>query len=719
VTDVKDLELDNDRPWYQRTYRWSQVNLTESDPQDCDVEEWIDYWQKTQTQGVIINAGGLVAYYPSSAPLQYHARFLERRDLFGEFVTAARSAGLTVVARMDTNKTLPHIYQAHPDWFVTDSNGVSCGSQKNYIPCINGSFHTEYVPELIREIVEKYHPDGFTDNNWVSSTRMAGGMICHCEHCQKTFMADTGLPLPKIQDWNDLTYKKWIRWNYKIRTRNWDFMQSLTRRLGGPNCLWTGMLHGDPSEAKYYYHDLKAIGERSPFLLIDHQGRHNRDGLSANGLVGNLMHDLAGWDKIIACCTGTYVSDTGRFRLSSNPPDETRMWSLEGISGGLSPWIHHLGAKQYDRRQRKIAEPVMRWHQANELYLTDRVPAASVGLVWSGDNIEFFGRDKVNDRFALPWQGFKRALIRRRITFMPIHADHIRQAADSIQVLILPELAAMSDDQCQAVREFVQTGGSVILTGLTATLDSWGSRRQDYPFQSITGISKIEPPADMDEERIDAFASMKSHSYLRIDAKSHPIFTGFAETDILAFGGRLCKPERDETMQVLSTFIPPFPYYPPEFSWMREPKTDVPVILAGQTPAGGRLVYLAGDLDRCYGRGNLPDHGDLLANCVQWALAGQNLLKVEGPGTLDCRLYRQADRVILHLVNLSGQMQKSGFVEEYLPVGPLQVSIKSNNPAIQQAYLTVRQQTANVRFADGWLHFKVPQVIDHEMVILE
>jgi hypothetical protein len=32
-------------------------------------------------QGVIINAGGIVAYYPSKFPLQYRAAFLKDRDL--------------------------------------------------------------------------------------------------------------------------------------------------------------------------------------------------------------------------------------------------------------------------------------------------------------------------------------------------------------------------------------------------------------------------------------------------------------------------------------------------------------------------------------------------------------------------------------------------------------------------------------------------------------
>jgi hypothetical protein len=51
-------------PWYRRTLRWGQTNITEIDPERYDIGWWRQYWKRTQTQGVIVNAGGIVAYYP-------------------------------------------------------------------------------------------------------------------------------------------------------------------------------------------------------------------------------------------------------------------------------------------------------------------------------------------------------------------------------------------------------------------------------------------------------------------------------------------------------------------------------------------------------------------------------------------------------------------------------------------------------------------------------
>src|SRR3954452_1306825 len=111
------------RPWYRRAYLWGQTNITEKDPERYDIEWWRGYWKRTRVQAVIINAGGIVAYYPSKFPLQHQAEFLGGRDLFGELVTAARQDGLAVVARMDSNRTSENFFQAHPDWFARRKSG--------------------------------------------------------------------------------------------------------------------------------------------------------------------------------------------------------------------------------------------------------------------------------------------------------------------------------------------------------------------------------------------------------------------------------------------------------------------------------------------------------------------------------------------------------------------------------------------------------------------
>jgi len=102
-------------PWYRRAYRWGQTNITEKDPVRYDIEWWRLHWKRTEVQAVIINAGGIVAYYPSRFPLHHRAEFLHGRDLFGELTKAAHQDGIFVMARMDSNRTAEDFFRAHPD----------------------------------------------------------------------------------------------------------------------------------------------------------------------------------------------------------------------------------------------------------------------------------------------------------------------------------------------------------------------------------------------------------------------------------------------------------------------------------------------------------------------------------------------------------------------------------------------------------------------------
>ncbi|HEX7583660.1 MAG TPA: twin-arginine translocation signal domain-containing protein, partial [Prolixibacteraceae bacterium] len=137
-------ETNAETPWYRRVTRWGQTNITEKDPAHYDIAWWRNYWKTTQTQGVIINAGGIVAYYPSKVPLHRQAQFLEGRDLFGDLCRAANEDGLVVFARMDSNRAHEEFYKAHPDWFAIDAEGKPYKAGELFITCINSPYYNEH-----------------------------------------------------------------------------------------------------------------------------------------------------------------------------------------------------------------------------------------------------------------------------------------------------------------------------------------------------------------------------------------------------------------------------------------------------------------------------------------------------------------------------------------------------------------------------------------------
>ncbi|MFZ5926397.1 MAG: beta-galactosidase [Acidobacteriota bacterium] len=714
-------------PWYRRAYRWGQTNITEKDPVRYDIDWWRRHWKRTETQAVIINAGGIVAYYPSRFPLHYRAQFLNGRDLFGELTEAAHRDGLVVMARMDSNRAAEDFYKAHPDWFARDRNGNPYRAADKYIACINSPYYDEYLPAVLREIIERSHPEGVTDNSWAG---MGREHICYCANCQRKFQAHAGMELPRAADWDDPAYRRWILWNYQRRIEVWELNNRTTQAAGGPDCIWSGMNSGSVTAQARSFRDLREIARRAHIMMLDHQRRDDNTGFQQNGDTGKRVHELMGWDKLAPESMAMYLSRPGYYRVASQAPAEARMWMIAGLAGGLQPWWHHIGAYHEDRRQYRTAEPVMKWAKANEAYLHSREPVASVGLVWSQRNTDFFGRDNPGDIVDAPYTGFMHALVRARIPYLPVHIDDIANAAGRFALLILPNIGAMSDAQCAAVRRFAQAGGSILATGSTSLYDEWGDPRPDYGLADLFH-SHLAGAAPRAGQRPAAGA----HTYLRLhpelrarvdgpragdepaaEGVRHAVLEGFDETDILPFGGMLSPLRVDAGAVVPLTFVPPFPTYPPETAWMREPKTDVPgLVLAGRGKS--RIAFMPADLDRRYEREHLPDHGDLLRNLVRWAAGDSIPLVVEGPGLLDCHLYSQGKRLILHVVNLTSTAAWRAPLEELIPVGPIRIGIRAKTGGAVR--LLVSGKTASARAKDGFVWFELASVHDHEVAVLE
>ena len=723
-------------PWYRRALRWGQTNITERDVTRYDIAWWRDYWKRTAVQGVVINAGGIVAYYPSEVPLHRRARFLGDRDLFGELCRAAHEDGLVVFARMDSNTAHEDFYRAHPSWFAIDESGQPYKNRGLYVSCVNGPYYDEHIPAILREVAERYHPEGFTDNSWSGLTRKN---ICFCENCARRFSAYAGRDLPRQRDWNDPVYRQWILWNYARRLEIWDRNNAVTRAAGGPDCLWVGMNGGDVSSQAELFRDFREICRRAEMIMLDDQRRTDDSGFQRNGGVGKLVHGLLGWDKVMPESMALYQTTRPTFRLSAKPAPEARLWMLEGFAGGIQPWWHHVSAYQEDRRAYRTAPDVMQWHRRYASYLVNRRPIATVGVAWSQRNADFFGRDNAKLLVDQPALGTMQALVRARIPYLPVHLDDLERDAAQFSLLILPNVGAMTDRQVSAVRRFVTGGGGLLATGHSSIADEWGDVRDDFALADVFGVHLPARAGARDEATRLHRAGEALHSYVRLRpelragvdgphiagepalaGRRHPVLDGFGETDILSFGGTLEPLELESWAEVLATWVPSFPVSPPEDAWMREPTTDIPAIVVNARPGRGRVVYLPADYDRRFARDNLPDYGNLLANAVRWAARDDLPLRVEGPGLIDCHLYRQEGRVILHLLNLTNAGTWRAPVDELIAVGPLRVSVRlPEGMRGRRLQRLVAGGEVALAIEAGWSRFELPSILDHEVVVIE
>ncbi len=86
-------------------------------------------------------------------------------------------------------------------------------------------------------------------------------------------------------------------------------------------------------------------------------------------------------------------------------------------------------------------------------------------------------------------------LTEARIPFDFVHEEDLtrRAAATDTTVLILPNVAFLSDPQCRALESYVERGGSLLATFETSLYDETGKPRADFALGKLFGISKTRP----------------------------------------------------------------------------------------------------------------------------------------------------------------------------------------------------------------------------------
>jgi hypothetical protein len=403
------------------------------------------------------------------------------------------------------------------------------------------------------------------------------------------------------------------------------------------------------------------------------------------------------------------LEETYRWKDSVQSGPEIRLWALDGIANGVRPWFTKFSGTLHDRRWLPVVERLYGWHYRNEAYLRNVEPLAQAGMVYSQQTAHYYGGEQGHTL------GYYQALIEARIPFEMVHdglldADRIGQ----FKVLILPNIAALSNGQCAQIRDYVERGGGIVATYETSLYDEWGVRRPDFGLADLFGAS-FDGGAD----------ARMQNSYLRLEAdpatgKRHPILAGLEEAERIINGAsRIHTRNNGSYPNPPLTLIPSYPDLPMEEVFPRVPKTDIPEVYVREF-GKGRVVYFPWDIDRIFWEVLSVDHWKLLRNAVDWAGNSPRPVVVTGPGTLDVTMWRQKESLTVHLVNLTNPMMMKGPIREFIPTPPQKVSIKlPDGRRAKKVQLLVSGEKPRVQETNGVVSLTIASIVDHEVVAID
>jgi len=329
--------------------------------------------------------------------------------------------------------------------------------------------------------------------------------------------------------------------------------------------------------------------------------------------------------------------------------------------------------------------------------------------VYSQQTAHFYGgpakREKVEDHIL----GVYQALVEARLPFEMVHEGLLdADRLSALKVLILPNIAALSDGQCRQLANFVAGGGSIVATHETSLCDERGRPRADFGLADLFGASPAGPTQ----------GPMKN-AYLRLH-HPHAVLAGLEDAPRIIHGvHRLPVTARADFPEMPVTLIPSYPDLPMEEVYPREEDSGHPEIYLRET-GKGRVVYIPWDIARSFWELLTVDHGKLLVGAVQWAHDLRHPATVTGPGFVDVAVWLQESSLAVHLVNMTNPMAMRGAFRELIPCPAQEVEIMVPDGAeAKNVKLLTAGREPKFTVQGGVLSLAVPPFELHEVVAVD
>jgi len=712
--------------WIKNTFRRMILDnhLTDWDPnfyRKWDPKNVAENIEKAKVKAAIIYAHDIEGSYWYNTAHGHKHRGLGDCDQLALLTDELHKRGIKVIAYI-TLTWENKLFREHPEWRNKFVDGSECfwweeGSADAWTNLCHNSPLREIIMKDVKEIVSNYDVDGlFLDMPNFPPT----GQSCYCKYCKEKFKEEFGEDIPTEADWDNPLWRKFILWRYRTIT---DLIKEITDLA----------------------HSIKPdIIVESQFIAGFHMGWEPGNSVRIGEVADCIGTDSAAGSGLLGASIITKIMRAA----SDKPPEVFSPRQPLGLHNDyhLKP-INHLRAEFFSAianggqasfidqihpdgtLQEIVYETVGKIYseiEEREEWLIDAESSNYAAVYFSEASRDFYGRDKPQ-RYLLSFNGICKALVEGHIPFDIVLDRHInKESLSKYSLLVLPNVACLSDEQIAAIREYVKGGGGLLATYETSTMIWFGDRREDFGLADVFGVNYIEP--------------LVSHtqSYLKVSGR-HPVTEDVSGDIPIPFWGKgqqiRVKPRAGA--EVLAKIV--LPYHEPTrerfISHSNPPavETDDPAIVANRY-GEGRVVYIAGQLDGRYLIAGYPDCRKIIVNAARW-VAGEELpLTVEAPRSVEVTFFKQSklNRFVIHLVNFQTEVGRNVFtygtgkenhhlIEEVLPVYNIKVKMKiPEGQKIKKVYLAPEREELPYEKLGSYIELTVPKMEEvHKMVIVE
>jgi len=662
--------------WYHKPMRILQTVLRQPDAAHYNVDSLVNYMKATHANTLVVNGGGIVDFFQNKLPMANINPYIGKRDLLAEIVAGCHKADIRVIARVDFRGVDKERYSQHPDWFAKDEKGnpiiLNYTTPELYAPCYNSHYRNEHAVAFIEQLMDKYKLDGI----WHNSVNFHH--TCYCPRCKADFRQLTGKEIP-IKSSPEEEWEVYYQWNAGVASRQLGLMRGTVKKYGNDKTYAAEVFDMYKIEQqKHTGISLYSAAEYFDFFVIvaflaDNTAKVEYKDIWYPAAIVKFLKSLEPGKAPVILFGGNGTEH----RYIYDPPLDSRLWLWEEAAAGGGFWNCYFNgyypANAPDSRNAYLAADMYKYLKDNEAFIQQLQPVTDIGVMYSKPSGEQVG----DADFANSMSGIQRLLAENHYQYGFV-SDKLLTAErlKEFKVLLLPNVAALSDEHVLLIKEWVKKGGKLLSSFQTSLFDEHGIARKDFGLSAVMGVSDL---GQMANTEMDCYQKIM---------RRNDLVKGMEKTFLLHNGGRTLLTKALNGAEIITGYLPKINNQPPENAFPSGWDAEYPIMVSHKYGMG-ESIYFANEIEKLNYTIGHPDYDQLLTNSINHLIGQLPVLKTNAPASVHVYLNKSdsnPDTFQLSLVNTSSSSQRP--FRDLIPVENISVELPFEISSAEKLFST-------------------------------
>ncbi len=648
-------------------------------------------------------------------------------QILKDWISEAKKVDVKLISYLNMHWFKKSFREGHEDWEQRFRDGTLYGDRyplygNGITMCVNSPWR-DWAFQSIQEILYVGFDGVFLDGPLIFPE------ACYCEHCRKQFAKENSqAEMPEWEDWGN---PLWGRLQ-EFRKKSWvAFMrdaQKAAQAVHSEAAIWINgggydTFAMDIARCPFKMESVQTFNSAEEFYYANKYDQglfdtlHMSRFLSASSAPGLLYihHMMSGW------------------HYTPLPAGEIQTAIAQTVAGGSHPWIAVNMKALHDDPENALASAgsYATLHSIED-YLSESRSAAEIGVLISNQTLYYYnstqsgmiknvgsgvevnlildqgdGREKkdLKERRKVSAEilnkeikGCFEVLTRMHLPFQILWDEHLfdSERLAALKILILPNMACLSQEQRLKIRHFVEQGGILISTFESGLYDASGNPTDDATWMHFLGIQSInggfKPSALEDYMQLQ----MPLEEFQKGRIFSRPFYS-----------------LKVKLLDEASVFA--CPMTPNGIAYMPVHESQEFGTLWAVSRGKGQVVGIGAAWFDHFKRYTPPDHQALFRSLLRKVLQKDFQIETNAPESVAIELRQNTRGLQLHIVNATGYM-----IRPIRAHHPLQsITIKLQVQQVTRVTSQVTKQEILFENQIGGLLLTVPQVNAYELLTIE